>query len=58
MRWVMLDTETTGLRVEEGHRLIEIGCIECIDRRITDRSFHVFINRSARSMRALPRSTA
>jgi DNA polymerase-3 subunit epsilon len=44
MRWVMLDTETTGLRVEEGHRLIEIGCIECIDRRITDRSFHVFIN--------------
>jgi DNA polymerase-3 subunit epsilon len=40
----MLDTETTGLRVEEGHRLIEIGCIECVDRRITDRSFHVYIN--------------
>lgn len=44
MRWVMLDTETTGLRVEEGHRLIEIGCIECIDRRITDRTFHVTLN--------------
>jgi len=44
MRWVMLDTETTGLRVEEGHRLIEIGCIECIDRRFTDRTFHVTLN--------------
>lgn len=44
MRWVMLDTETTGLRVEEGHRLIEIGCVECIDRRITDRHFHVYLN--------------
>ncbi|MBU3724609.1 MAG: DNA polymerase III subunit epsilon [Burkholderiaceae bacterium] len=44
MRWVMLDTETTGLRVEEGHRLIEIGCVECVDRRITDRHFHVYLN--------------
>lgn len=44
MRWVMLDTETTGLRVEEGHRLIEIGCVECIDRRITERHFHVYLN--------------
>lgn len=44
MRWIMLDTETTGLRVEEGHRLIEIGCVECIDRRVTDRHFHVYLN--------------
>ncbi len=44
MRWVMLDTETTGLRVEEGHRLIEIGCVECIDRRVTERHFHVYLN--------------
>lgn len=44
MRLVMLDTETTGLRVEEGHRLIEIGCIECMDRRITERHFHVYLN--------------
>ena len=44
MRWIMLDTETTGLRVDEGHRLIEIGCVECIDRRITDRHFHVYLN--------------
>jgi DNA polymerase-3 subunit epsilon len=40
----MLDTETTGLKVEEGHRLIEIGCVECIDRRLSDRQFHVYIN--------------
>lgn len=44
MRLIMLDTETTGLRVEEGHRLIEIGCIECVDRRVTDRQFHAYIN--------------
>jgi DNA polymerase-3 subunit epsilon len=40
----MLDTETTGLKVEEGHRLIEIGCVECIDRRLSDRQFHVYLN--------------
>jgi len=44
MRIVMLDTETTGLRVEEGHRLIEIGCVECIDRRVTEQHFHVYLN--------------
>ncbi|WVN42501.1 DNA polymerase III subunit epsilon [beta proteobacterium MWH-UniP1] len=44
MRLIMLDTETTGLRVEEGHRLIEIGCIECVDRRVTEQHFHVYIN--------------
>jgi DNA polymerase III subunit epsilon len=44
VRFIMLDTETTGLRVEEGHRLIEIGCIECVDRRVTDRQFHAYIN--------------
>jgi DNA polymerase III subunit epsilon len=44
MRIVMLDTETTGLRVEDGHRLIEIGCVECMDRRVTERHFHVYLN--------------
>src|SRR5690242_6156295 len=44
MRQVVLDTETTGLRVEEGHRIIEIGCIELINRRITSRHFHHYIN--------------
>lgn len=44
MRFVMLDTETTGLRVEEGHRVIEIGCVECVDRRVTERHFHAYLN--------------
>ena len=44
MRQVFLDTETTGLEPESGHRIIEIGCIEMIDRRFTGREFHVYIN--------------
>lgn len=44
MRFIMLDTETTGLKVEEGHRLIEIGCIELSDRQITERTLHFYVN--------------
>ncbi|TVS09199.1 MAG: DNA polymerase III subunit epsilon [Gammaproteobacteria bacterium] len=44
MRQVVLDTETTGLEPELGHRVIEIGCVEIIGRRITDRKFHTYIN--------------
>ena len=44
MREVVLDTETTGIEVREGHRIIEIGCVEVIDRRLTGRHFHVYIN--------------
>lgn len=44
MRQVVLDTETTGLRVEDGHRIIEIGCIELINRRLTSHHFHHYIN--------------
>lgn len=44
MRQIVLDTETTGLSPEEGHRIIEIGCVELIDRRLTDHRFHVYIN--------------
>jgi DNA polymerase III subunit epsilon len=43
-REVVLDTETTGLDARKGDRLIEIGCVELIDRRPTGREFHVFIN--------------
>lgn len=43
-RIVVLDTETTGIEVREGHRIIEIGCVELIDRRLTGRHFHVYIN--------------
>jgi DNA polymerase-3 subunit epsilon len=44
MRQVILDTETTGIRVEEGHRIIEIGCIEMIDRKLTGKHFHYYLN--------------
>ncbi len=44
MRQIVLDTETTGLHVEEGHRIIEIGCLEMIDRKITGNQFHYYIN--------------
>lgn len=43
-RQIILDTETTGIGHEQGHRLIEIGCVELIDRRLTGRHFHRYIN--------------
>ena len=44
MRQIVLDTETTGLEVSQGHRIIEIGCIELINRRVTDNHWHYYIN--------------
>jgi len=44
MRQIVLDTETTGLEPALGHRIIEIGCIELIDRRPTGRRFHRYLN--------------
>lgn len=44
MRQVVLDTETTGLEVELGHRILEMGCVEIVGRRITRRHFHHYIN--------------
>lgn len=44
MRQIVLDTETTGLEFRQGHRIIEIGCVELIDRRRTNRHFHQYIN--------------
>ena len=44
MRQVVLDTETTGLSTGHGHRIIEIGCLELVDRRLTGREFHRFLN--------------
>ena len=43
-RIVVLDTETTGLNPQEGHRIIEIGCVEVVKRRLTGKRFHVYIN--------------
>lgn len=44
MRQIVLDTETTGLETSQGHRIIEIGCVELIDRRVTDNYWHHYIN--------------
>lgn len=44
MREIVLDTETTGFKPEEGHRLIEIGCIELVNHVATGNRFHVYIN--------------
>ncbi len=43
-RIIVLDTETTGLSPQDGHRIIEIGCVEMVKRRITGKRFHVYIN--------------
>lgn len=43
MRQIILDTETTGLEPEQGHRIIEIGCVELVNRRKTGRSFHRYL---------------
>ncbi len=43
-RIVVLDTETTGLDAESGHRIIEIGCIELVNRKITGQRFHYYLN--------------
>jgi len=43
-RIVVLDTETTGLSTREGHRIIEIGCVELINRRLTGKRFHAYLN--------------
>ncbi len=42
-RQIVLDTETTGLEPEQGHRIIEIGCVEMVERRLTGNNFHVYL---------------
>lgn len=44
MRHIFLDTETTGLYANQGHRIIEIAAIEIINRRLTNNSFHFYVN--------------
>src|SRR3989338_6942763 len=44
MRQIILDTETTGLHIAEGHRIIEIGCLELVNRKLTGKRYHQYIN--------------
>ena len=44
MRYIVLDTETTGLDPDDGHKIIEIGCIEILNREVTNNTFHKYIN--------------
>ncbi|TXS95818.1 DNA polymerase III subunit epsilon [Parahaliea maris] len=44
MRQIVLDTETTGLEASQGHRIIEIGCVELVNRRLTGNHYHQYIN--------------
>jgi DNA polymerase III subunit epsilon len=44
VRQIVLDTETTGLEVQLGHRIIEIGAVEIVDRKLTGRHFHKYVN--------------
>jgi DNA polymerase-3 subunit epsilon len=44
MRQIVLDTETTGLEPSQGHRIIEIGCVEMVSRRLTGNDFHQYLN--------------
>lgn len=44
LRQIVLDTETTGLEVSDGNRLIEIGAVELLERRITGKQFHYYLN--------------
>ena len=44
MRQIVLDTETTGLEVEHQHRVVEIGCVELLHRRLSGRTFHRYLN--------------
>ena len=44
MRQIILDTETTGLEVSDGNRIIEIGCVELLNRQLTGNNLHLYIN--------------
>lgn len=44
IRQIVLDTETTGIDVAQGNRIIEIGCVELVERRVTGRNYHQYIN--------------
>ena len=58
MRYIILDTETTGLDPKQGHRIIEIAAVEVVDRRLTGRSVHFYVNPERKSTPEQPTCTA
>ncbi|ORU90560.1 MAG: DNA polymerase III subunit epsilon [Cycloclasticus sp. symbiont of Poecilosclerida sp. M] len=44
MRQIILDTETTGLEPKQGHKIIEVGCVELVNRKLTGNNFHFYLN--------------
>ncbi len=44
MRQIILDTETTGININDGNRILEIGCVEMVNRKLTGRTYHQYIN--------------
>lgn len=44
MRQIIFDTETTGLDPAQGHRIVEIGCVELVNRMSTGRNLHIYLN--------------
>jgi DNA polymerase III subunit epsilon len=44
VRQIVLDTETTGLEIAKGHRIIEVGCVELVNRKLTGNHFHQYVN--------------
>ncbi len=44
MRQIILDTETTGLEPEQGHRIVELACVEMVNRTLTGRHLHIYLN--------------
>ena len=55
MRRVVLDTETTGLNAGLGDRIIELGCIEILNRRVTGNHFHHYVNPERKAKKISPR---
>lgn len=49
-RLIILDTETTGINPREGHRIVEVGCVEMVNRQLTGRNYHVYIKPMAQGM--------
>ncbi len=52
-RLIILDTETTGINPREGHRIVEIGCVEMVNRQLTGRNYHVYVKPMAHGMQMI-----